>query len=89
MRDDSGWKIDDPTPISPAANRITPSVEATDSSSSPTSENVIPPTSEYGIGRRSVYIPTTGWSNEAVSCSVSVIRPICEKFNCSDDFSSG
>ena len=49
----------------------------------------MPTTSEYGIGRRSVYIPTSGCSSDAVSCSVSVIRPTCEKFSCNDAFSSG
>jgi hypothetical protein len=89
MRDDSGWKIDEPTPISPTASRIAPSVLAIDSSSRPDSENTIPATSEYGIGRRSVYIPTSGCSSDAVSCSVNVISPICEKLSCSDDLSSG
>ena len=68
---------------------MAPSVAATDSSSSPTSVNAMPKTSEYGIGRRSVYIPTSGCSSDAVSCSVSVISPICEKFSRSDTFSRG
>ena len=53
-RDDSGWKIDDPIPIRPAATRSIGNVEATDSSSRPTRENVMPITSAYGAGRRSV-----------------------------------
>ena len=38
-----------------------------DSSSSPTSVNAMPTTSEYGVGRRSVYRPTSGCSSDAVS----------------------
>src|SRR4051812_43829981 len=54
MRDDSGWKIDDPTPISPAASNRIGNVGAADSSSNPRSEQVIAATSEYGAGRESV-----------------------------------
>ena len=78
MRDDSGWKTEEPTPTRPAARRIVASVPATDNSIKPTRENAMPPTSEYGIGRRSVYIPTTGCSSEAVNCSVNAIKPTCE-----------
>ena len=35
--------------------------------------------SEYGCGRRSVTIPTTGCSIEAVSWKASVISPIWPK----------
>jgi hypothetical protein len=62
-------------PISKAAERMTPKVGAAASSSRPTSVNAMPMTSEYGIGRRSVYNPTSGCSTEAVSCCASVINP--------------
>ena len=64
-------------PIRPAATRSAANVEAAESISTPASVNAMPPTSEYGIGRRSVYRPMTGCSSDAVSCSVSVIRPTC------------
>ncbi len=67
----------------------TPYVAAAASSSRPASEKVIPMTSEYGIGRRSVYSPTSGCSRDAVNCSVNVIRPTCAKVNANDAFSIG
>ncbi len=39
----------------------------------------MPTTSEKGWGRRSVMIPTRGWSSEAVSWNASVISPIWPK----------
>ncbi len=39
----------------------------------------MPAASEYGIGLRSVTIPTTGCSSEAVSWNASVISPISPK----------
>src|SRR5689334_5945415 len=77
MRDDSGWKIDEPMPIRPAATSKASNVPAADSSRTPTSVNVMPTTSAYGVGRRSVYRPTSGCSSDAVSCSVNVISPTC------------
>src|SRR5689334_1434030 len=77
MRDDSGWKIDEPMPIRPAATSSASNVPAADSSRTPTSVNVMPTTSAYGVGRRSVYRPTSGCSSDAVSCSVNVISPTC------------
>src|SRR5215475_335359 len=44
-RDDSGWKIDDPIPISPAAVKSIGKVGAADSSSNPRSEQDIEATS--------------------------------------------
>jgi hypothetical protein len=41
-------------PMRPAAMRIILRAAATESRSRPTSENDIPATSEYGVGRRSV-----------------------------------
>ena len=55
MRDDSGWKTDEPTPISAAAASTDPeSSAAIDSSSRPHSVKLMPMASEYGVGRRSV-----------------------------------
>jgi hypothetical protein len=76
-------------PISSAAVRIAANVGARARSSSPTSENAIPITSEYGIGRRSVYRPTSGCSTDAVNCCVSVIRPTCAKLSANAAFSIG
>src|SRR4051794_38052121 len=50
IREDSGWKTDDPTPTIPAATRIVAKWPATDSSRRPTSENPMPIASEYGFG---------------------------------------
>ena len=49
----------------------------------------MPMTSEYGIGRRSVYNPTSGCSTEAVSCWASVISPTCAKLSENAAFSIG
>jgi hypothetical protein len=48
-------------------------------SSMPVKVHAMPITSEYGSGRRSVNVPTTGWSSEAVNWEVSVIAPIWAK----------
>ena len=66
-RDDSGWKIDEPVPTIAAARRISANDCACESSSKPVSVQPMPATSEYGFGWRSVYIPTSGCSNEAVT----------------------
>ena len=50
IRDDSGWKTDDPIPTNPAAMRIMGKLAATDSRRSPTSVNPMPIASEYGFG---------------------------------------
>ena len=39
----------------------------------------MPTTSENGCGRRSVKVPTRGWSSEAVHWKVSVRSPIWPK----------
>ncbi len=54
MRDASGWKMDDPTPSSPAATSSRANDVANASSIKPASENAMPITREYGMGRRSV-----------------------------------
>ena len=38
----------------------------------------MPTGSEYGIGRLSVYMPTTGCSSDAVTWKARVSRPICQ-----------
>ncbi len=52
---------------------------ATESSSSPASVQLIPTGSEKGCGRRSLTMPTTGCSIEAVNWKASVINPTWEK----------
>ena len=54
MREDSGWKIDEPRPISPAASSSSAKVGATDRSSRPTKLAPMPIGSANGCGRRSV-----------------------------------
>src|SRR3954454_24925939 len=39
----------------------------------------MPVATAYGLGRRSAYMPTNGCSNAPVSCSTSVMSPICPK----------
>jgi hypothetical protein len=78
-RDDSGWKIDEPMPTSPAENSSIAKLCAWDSSSRPISVEPMPVASENGIGRRSVNSPTIGCSSEAVSWKVSVISPTWAK----------
>ncbi len=75
-REDSGWNTDEPTPISATESSSTPYDGATDRSTRPLSVKHIPTGSEYGSGRLSVTIPTTGCSSEAVIWKVSVMRPI-------------
>ena len=43
----------------------------------------------YGSGCRSVTMPTTGCSSEAVSWKVSVIAPIWKKLSANSPLSSG
>jgi hypothetical protein len=50
-----------------AASSSTGKVFAEASSSRPVSVKPMPNASAYGIGRRSAYKPTSGWSNEAVT----------------------
>ena len=88
-REDSGWNTDEPTPTSAAASSRSGYVHATDRSKSPVSVKLIPATSAYGAGHRSVRNPTTGWSSDAVSINASVIRPICEKLSANDALSNG
>jgi len=54
IRDDSGWKIDEPTPISAAAASTTGKCAAQASSISPDSVKTMPIASDCGSGRRSV-----------------------------------
>ena len=49
-RDDSGWNTADPSPTTAAAAMISGNVSATDSSSSPTNDTVMPMASENGLG---------------------------------------
>ena len=49
-RDDSGWKIAEPTPTVAAANKSDTNVDARDSSTSPVSVNIMPIASEYAFG---------------------------------------
>ena len=60
---------------------MAPYVGATDSSSKPTNVNAMPIGSEYGFGRLSVKVPTTGCSKEAVAWLANVMRPICPKYS--------
>src|SRR5215470_9372445 len=66
-REASGWKTDEPIPISIAARRIRGYVDARDIRSRPTRVRLMPAVREYGCGRRSVKIPTTGCSIDAVN----------------------
>ena len=75
-REASGWKIDEPMPISMAASRMMGYVEARDIKRRPINVRLMPTVSEYGCGRRSVYKPTRGCSMEAVHWNARVIRPI-------------
>src|SRR5271170_2395361 len=54
MRDDSGWKIDDPVPTNAAATRRMPKFGAMARTRMPTNVKDIPAASEYGLGWRSV-----------------------------------
>src|ERR1017187_2570399 len=78
-RDDSGWNTADPIPTSATAASTTAKLGAEAIRISPTMVNVIPTGKEYGVGRWSVYRPTTGCKSDAVSCEVSVISPIWPK----------
>jgi hypothetical protein len=60
MREDSGWKMDEPMPTKAAASRTISKLGAKASSISPISVNTIPSGNEYGCGRRSVNRPTNG-----------------------------
>ncbi len=76
---DSGWKTAEPSPTIAAESSRTGKLHATESARMPTRLSPMPATSEYGFGWWSVYRPTSGWSNEAVSWNVSVMSPICPK----------
>ena len=78
IRDDSGWKIDDATPISAAPASSNANRCAKASTRMPESITVMPTASEYGRGVRSVCMPTSGCSTDAVPELVSVISPICQ-----------
>ena len=78
-REDSGWNTAEPMPTIATAASTIPNVGAEASSSKPPIVNVMPAASEYGFGCLSVYQPTTGCSNEAVSWEVSAIKPTCPK----------
>ena len=88
-RDDSGWNTADPIPTIATAARTIAKVGADAIRISPTMVNVIPIGSEYGVGRWSVYKPTSGCSSDAVSCEVSVISPIWPKSRWYDCFRIG
>jgi hypothetical protein len=76
-------------PINPAASSTMPSDQATESMSNPASDAPMPTASEYGIGRLSANIPITGWNTDAQPWNTSVIKPICPKSRCSDNFNIG
>ncbi len=67
MRDDSGWKIDEPVPTIAAASSTAAKLGEYASSTRPHSVNVMPMGSERGSGFLSVYRPTSGWNSDAVS----------------------
>jgi membrane-bound inhibitor of C-type lysozyme len=54
-------------PTSAAAKSSSQNVCANASINNPQSVSVMPSTSEYGCGRRSMTDPTTGWSTDAVT----------------------
>ena len=66
-REDSGWNTDDPVPTSAAASSSMGKLGATASRIRPHRVKLMPSGSEYGIGRRSVNMPTNGCSSDAVS----------------------
>ncbi|MNY24132.1 hypothetical protein D3C86_1578290 [compost metagenome] len=53
-RDASGWKVDEPMPISPAANRISGKLPTTDIIRIPTRVQTVPAGNNHGLGWRSV-----------------------------------
>ncbi len=78
-REASGWNTAEPKPIRQAASTSMPKPCAWPSSTSPTSVLAMPAGSEYGIGQRSVTMPTPGCSSEAVTWKAIVSRPIWTK----------
>ena len=67
MREDSGWKIDEPIPSIVAPPSSSPYERANASTSSPSIDSAMPTGSDQGSGLRSVNCPTTGCSSEAVT----------------------
>ncbi|MNT13369.1 hypothetical protein D3C72_1483380 [compost metagenome] len=59
-REDSGWKMDEPVPISAAAASTVVKLGANASSSRPHRVKHMPAGNEYGVLRLSVYRPTSG-----------------------------
>ena len=80
-RDDSGWNTDEPVPTRATARSSVVKLGATDRKSSPTRVEPMPMARLNGSGWRSVYNPTAGWSSEADSWKVRVIRPIWVKLS--------
>src|SRR5450830_1413046 len=88
-RDASGWKVEEPTPIRPEAINRVGKVETMDSISTPARVKHMPMGSRNGSGRRSVYKPIQGCSNEAVHWNVRVMRPTWVKLSENSAFSIG
>ena len=88
-REASGWKVEEPMPIRPAASSSMAKLPAVASRATPPSVTHIPAGSRKGIGRRSVYRPIQGCSSEAVHWKVSVIRPIWVKLSANSSLSNG
>src|SRR5699024_6500686 len=78
-RDPSGGNIADPQPINHTLIRIVGKEGANASSSIPNILLVKPNGSAYGMGRLSVYIPTTGCITEETMLSVNAMSPSCVK----------
>jgi len=88
-REDSGWNTEEPEPIRAAATSSIGKLDAFASSSRPVSVKPMPIASDQGSGWRSVQMPTSGCSSEAVSWKVRVIRPTWPKSSAKFCFSSG
>ena len=66
-------------PTNATESRIAEKLWDLESISNPASVELMPMASEYGCGRRSVYIPITGCKSDAVACIAKLIIPICPK----------
>jgi len=88
-RDDSGWNTADPIPTIATAAKTIPKLGADASRTSPSMVKVIPAGREYGVGRWSVYNPTTGCKSDAVSWDVRLINPIWPKSKWYEDLRMG
>src|SRR5450830_2133729 len=81
MREASGWKVDEPTPISAAANRNQPKLPAIANITTPISVKTAPHGSNSGLGCLSVYMPIHGCISDAVTGNVRVISTTCVNVN--------